>query len=155
MNNLKSAVNHRPTRVDELFRKELYRVSHITLAFSWLYKWHVSLHQELNKRKTAMMSATYFVRDMSKSHSCRSVPILRKLSNVSVHNYFYGFAVVFYSYVIRSAEGFDRLDVVFDRYFKNSLKVKTRKGWDSSGTQVLQITDDVPFPHNFANFVLV
>ena len=75
-------------------------------------------------------------------------PILRKSSNVSAY-IFYEFAVVFYNYVIRLAEGFDRLDVVFDRYFKNSLKAQTRKGRASSGTRVLQITDDVSFPCNF------
>ena len=73
---------------------------------------------------------------------------MRKLSNVSADN-FYEFAVVFYKYVIHLAEGFDRLDVVFDRYFKNSLKAQTRKGRGSSGTRVLQITDNVPFPRNF------
>ena len=62
---------------------------------------------------------------------------------------FYEFAVVFYKYVIHLAEGFDRLDVVFDLYFKNSLKARTRKGRGLSGTRVLQITDDVPFPCNF------
>ena len=59
-------------------------------------------------------------------------PILRKLSNVSADN-FYEFAVVFYNYVIRLAEGFDRSGVVFDRYFKNSLKAETRNGHSSSG----------------------
>ena len=62
---------------------------------------------------------------------------------------FYEFAVVFYKYVIRLAEGFDRLDVVFDRYFKNSLKAQTRKGRGS-----LQITDDVPVPYNFLTLFL-
>ena len=62
---------------------------------------------------------------------------------------FYEFAVVFYSYVIRLAGGFDRLDVVFDCYFKNSLKAQTGKGRGSPGTRVLQITDNVPFPLNF------
>ena len=61
---------------------------------------------------------------------------------------FIEFAVMFYNSVIRLAEGFDRLDVVFDRYFNNSLKAQTRKGRGWSGTQVLQITDHVPFPRN-------
>ena len=56
---------------------------------------------------------------------------------------------LFYNYVIRLAGGFDRLDVVFDFYFRNSLKAQTGKGRGSSGTRVLQITDDVPFPLNF------
>ena len=67
---------------------------------------------------------------------------------------FYEFAVVFYNYVIHLVEGFDRLDVVFDRYFKNSLKVQTRKGRGLPGTRVLQITEHVPFPRNFLTSVL-
>ena len=82
-----------------------------------------------------------------------AAPILHKLSNVSADS-FYEFAVVFYKYVIRLAEGFDRLDVVFDHYFKNSLKAQTRKGRGSSGTWVLQITDDVAFPRNFLTSLL-
>ena len=61
---------------------------------------------------------------------------------------FYEFAVAFYNHVIRLAEGFDRLDVVFDRYFKSNSKVKIRKGQGSTAAQVLQISDDVPFPRN-------
>ena len=56
---------------------------------------------------------------------------------------------LFYKYVIRLAEGFGWLDVVFDHYLKSSLEGQTRKGRGSSGTQVLQITDDAPFPPNF------
>ena len=56
-----------------------------------------------------------------------TLPILCKLLNVSAGN-FYEFAALLYNYVIRLAEGFGRLDVVFDRYFKNSLKVQTKKG---------------------------
>ena len=56
---------------------------------------------------------------------------------------------MFYHYIIRLAEGFDRLDIVLDHYFMNSLKAQTRKGRGSSGTRVLQITDNVPFPRNF------
>ena len=67
---------------------------------------------------------------------------------------FYEFAVAFYNHVIRLAEGFDRLDVVFDRYFKSNSKAKIRKGQGSTAAQVLQISDDVPFPRN-SNFVLV
>ena len=67
---------------------------------------------------------------------------------------FYKISDVFYNYVIRLAEGFDRLDVVFDRYFKNSLKAQTRKGRGLSGTWVLQITGDVPFPRSFLTLFL-
>ena len=49
----------------------------------------------------------------------------------------------------RLAAGFSRLNVVFDRYFRNSLKAQTRKGRGSGGTRVLEISDDIPFPNNF------
>ena len=62
--------------------------------------------------------------------------------------------LLFYNYVIHLVEGFDRLDVVFDRYFKNSLKVQTRKGRGLLGTRVLHITEHVPFPRNFLTSVL-
>ena len=80
-------------------------------------------------------------------------PILRKLGNAAVEN-FYEFAVVFYNYVVRKALFFNRLDVIFDRYFKNSLKSQTREGRGSSGTRVTAINDDVPFPSNFLNSFL-
>ena len=60
------------------------------------------------------------------SETCAS-SILCKLLNVSPES-FYEFAIVFYNYVIPLAEGFDRLDVVFNHYFKNSSKARTRKG---------------------------
>ena len=50
-----------------------------------------------------------------------ALPILHKLLNESGDN-FYEFAGFFYNKVIRLAEGFDRLDVVFN-HFKNGLKV--------------------------------
>ena len=59
--------------------------------------------------------------------ACQQPIILRKFSNVSANN-FCKFAVMFYNYAIRLAEGFGRLDVVFDCYFKNSLKAQSRKG---------------------------
>ena len=56
---------------------------------------------------------------------------------------------MFCNWVIHLDKGFDRLDVVFNRYFKNSVKAQTRKGQGSSGTRVLQVTDDVPFLRYF------
>ena len=44
--------------------------------------------------------------------------ILHKIFNVSGDNS-YEFVVMFYNYVIRLDEGFDRIDVVFSCYFKN------------------------------------
>ena len=145
MNKLRSAVEHRPARADKLFKEELYRVPHcfsVDCTDEMYHDSNSSIQERLPSFHQPITSET-----------CRNViiveasPILCKFSNVSADN-FYEFVVVFYSYIICLNKGFDRLDVVFDRYCKNSLKVQTRKGRDSSGTRVLQITDDVPFPGN-------
>ena len=102
-----------------------------------------SVRERLPSCQQPIMSETYRNAIIVEASS-----ILRKRLEVSADN-FYEFAVVFYHYVIPLVEGFNWLDVVFDRYFKNSLKAQARKGQGSSGTRVLQITDDVPFSRNF------
>ena len=146
MNKLRSAVEHRPARADELFREELYGIPHCFSVDCTDEMYHgskSSIRERLPSCQQPIISETYrnviFV---------EASPILHKLANMSADK-FYEFAVVFYNYVICLAEGFHRLDVVFDRYFKNILKAQTRKGRGSSGTLVLKITDDVPFPRNF------
>ena len=146
MNKLRSAVEHRPARADELFRDELYGIplcSSVDCTDDMYHGSKSSIRERLPSCQRPIISETY-----RNAKIVKASPILRKLSNVSADN-FYEFAVVFYNYVIRLAEGFDRSDVVFDRYFKNSLKAQTTKGRGSSGTRVLQITEDVPVPLNF------
>ena len=146
MNKLRSAVEHQPARADELFKEELYGIPHCFSADSTDEMYHVSkrlIQERLPSCQQPIISEAY-----RNAIIVEASPILRKLLNVSADN-FYEFAVVFYNYVIRLAGGFDRLDVVFNHYFKNSLKAQTRKGRGSSGTRVLQIPDDVPFPRNF------
>ena len=50
--------------------------------------------------------------------------LLRTLSSISVET-FHDFAIVFCQHFNRLAEGFQRLDVVFNHYFSNSLKSQT------------------------------
>ena len=146
MNKLRSAVEHQPARADELFREELYGIPHCFSVDCTDEMYHgskSSIQERLPSCQQPIIAETY--RNVI---IVEASPILHKPSNVSADN-FYEFAVVFYKYVIHLAEGFDRLDVVFDRSFKNSLKAQTRRGQGSLGTRVLQITDDVPFSRNF------
>ena len=54
-------------------------------------------------------------------------PLLYKLSSISVET-FHDFAFVFYQHVNLVAEGFQRLDAVFDYCFSNILTSQTRMG---------------------------
>ena len=120
MNKLKSAV-----LLTELFREELYGIPHCFSVDCTDEMYHgskSSIRERLPSCQQPTMSEIY-----RNAIIAEASPILGKLSNVSADN-FYEFAVVFYNYVIRLAERFDRLDVVFHRYFKNSLKAQTRKG---------------------------
>ena len=151
MTKLRSAAEHQPTGADELFREELYGIPHcfsVHCTDEIYNSSKSSIRERLPPCQQPIISETY-----RNAIILEASPTLHKLSNMPADSS-YEFAVAFYYYVIPLAEGFDRLDVVFDRYFKNSLKAQTTKGRGSSGTRVLQITDDVPVPRNFLTLFL-
>ena len=94
MSKLRSAVEHRPARADELFPDELYGVPH---CFS------VDCTDEMyHGTKSSIQKRLPLCQQLTMSETFRNViiakvpPILRKLSNVSADN-FYEFAVMFYN----------------------------------------------------------
>ena len=97
MNKLRSAVEHRPPRADELFREDLYRVPHCFPVDCTDEMYH-GTKSSIQERLPPCISET-----------CRNAiipevsPMLRKLSNVSADN-FSEFAFVFYNYAIRLLE---------------------------------------------------
>ena len=130
MNKLRSAVEHRPNKADEFFSGELYGVPQSLSIDGTDQMYHgikSSIQDRLPSCQQPIMSSS-----SKKAIILEASPILRKLANVAVEN-FHEFAVVFYNYAIRRAECFNRLNVVFDRYFSNSLKSQTREGRGSSG----------------------
>ena len=78
--------------------------------------------------------------------------LLCKLSSISVET-FHDFAVI-YQHVNQLAEDFQKLDVVSDHYFSNSLKSQTQMGQGAGGVRVLHINNDIPFPYDFLNSFL-
>ena len=121
MNKLQIAVEHRPSLADA-FSEELYGVPHCFSVDGRDEMYHVtksSIQDRLLSCQQLIQTATGL-----KAIIMEASPLFRKLSNASVEN-FYEFAVVFYHHVVRLATGFSRLDVIFDRYFKNSLKART------------------------------
>ena len=151
MNKLRSAVEHRPVLAAKLFAEELYGVPHCFSVHGTDEMYHgtkSSIKDRLPSSPPPLPTAT-----SPKALIVEASPLIRKLSNVTVDN-FHEFAVVLYNHVVRLAAGFKRLDVVFDRYFKDSLKAQTRTGRGSGGTRVLEISDDIQFPDNFQHSFL-
>ena len=151
MNKLRSAVEHRTVKADEFFNGEIYGVPQCFSVDGTDQMYHgtkSSIQDRLPSCQEPILSPSD-----KKAIILEASPILRKLGNAVVEN-FHEFAVVFYNYIIRKAVFFNRLDIIFDRHFSNSLKSQTREGRGSSGTRVTTINDDVPFPSNFLNSFL-
>ena len=60
---------------------------------------------------------------------------------------FLDFAHQVYAYIMAMADGFDRIDVIADRYFKDSLKKQTRISRGNAPT--ILFDDDTKFPGDF------
>ena len=70
--------------------------------------------------------------------------ILRRAFNAST---FLEFATQVYAHLFSLAEAYDRVDVIFDRYFKNSLKKQTRTTRGNAPT--ISFDDNTKFPGDF------
>ena len=91
MNKLKSAVEHRPTGADELFREELYGIPHCFSVDCTDEMYHgskSSIRERLPSCQQPTMSEIYRNAIIAKASA-----ILGKLSNVSADN-FHEFPVV-------------------------------------------------------------
>ncbi len=60
---------------------------------------------------------------------------------------FSDFAVILYHQIMKLSHGHDRIDLVFDRYFEESLKEGTRDQ-RGSGSMFVFDGDDTPVPNN-------
>ena len=81
MNKLRSAVEHRPARADELFREELYGIPHCFSVDCTDEMYHgskSSIQERLPSCQQPIISETY-----QNVIIVETSPILRKLSNVS------------------------------------------------------------------------
>ena len=152
MNKLRSAVVHRPVQAEEFFKGELYGVAHCFSDDGSHKMYHGSKSSILERLQSSLPPP---VLDQSGNNVIimEASPLLRKLSNASVAN-FDEFSVVFYNHAVLLVRDCNRLDIVFDQYFSDSLKAQTRTGRGEAGTRVLNINDDTPFPSNFLSSFL-
>ena len=68
---------------------------------------------------------------------------------------FFEYSTVFLQYVLSIGSSFHRADIVFDRYFSNSIKSTTRKRRRQGHRPIRRIIEDgsVPLPNNWGNFL--
>ena len=68
---------------------------------------------------------------------------------------FLEYSTVFMQYVLSVGSFFHRVDIVFDRYFSNSMKSTTRKRRRQGHRPRRRIIEDgsVPLPNNWGNFL--
>ena len=68
---------------------------------------------------------------------------------------FFEYSTVFLQYVLSIGSSFHRVDIVFDRYFSNSIKSTTRKRRRQGHRPIRRIIEDgsVPLPNNCGNFL--
>ena len=146
MNKLRSAVEHRPTQAEVFFAEEPCGVPQCFSIEGTDDMYHGTKSSIKDRLQPCQPPAP--TQENYKAVIIEASPVFRKLSEAAVE-IFYEFAVVVYNHVTRLAQGFSRLDVIFDRYFESSLKAQTRKGRGSGGTRLPEINDNVPFPENF------
>ena len=65
---------------------------------------------------------------------------------------FASFAQRTYAHIIELGRGYDRIDVICDRYFASSLKTQTRD--DRGSGNIMEFHDNSPFPKDFKEYFL-
>ena len=145
MNKLHSAVEHRSLLADSLFAEELYGVPHC-FATDVDVMYH-GTKSSIKDRLKSCSPPAHLTESTWTAIVLEASPLIRKLSHVPVES-FHDFSAVLYQHISKLATGFDRVDIIFDRYFKDSLKRQTRIDRGVSGTRFLKINFQNSFLRN-------
>ena len=139
-NKLRSAIEFRGKEAQEVFKHELFGVFQSIVATpSTLY--HALKSAILNRFQTVNNKPSFrdersaFVVELS-----AMVLIKAKCDAETFHD----FSLIMYTYIIKQGKNYERIDVVCDQYFADSLKEGTRKE-RGSGTQK-NFDDSTNFP---------
>ena len=150
MNKLRSAIEHRPFKAEEFFKGEIYGVPPCFSVDCTDEMYHGKKSSILERLPSSLPPSV--TTTSSKAIIIEASPLFRKLSNVTAQN-FDELGAIYYHHICCLAKGFERVDVVFDRYFSCSLKAQTRSGRGAAGTRISSITDNTPFPKDFLDFL--
>ena len=115
---LRDAVRHRREKAEMLFSTEIFGISQC-LSINGHNIYHGTKSNILQRFKPT----EFLGNETSSAIIIKLGAILRCSFNVITFN---DFAGKIYAYIIDIATGYDRVDIVCDKYFENSLKSLTR-----------------------------
>ena len=143
LNKMKSACEHRPDMALELFENEIMNIPQsLTPDGVSLYhgtKADIAKRFESEENIPEKEGKSAIILEMS--------PIIRAKACSSGIECFSDFAVIIHHHVMKLSHGYDRIDLIFDRYFEGSLKDGTRNE-RGTGSMFVFEGDDTPIPNN-------
>ena len=139
MTKLRAAISYRREHVKLLFKTEIFATSQSLAADSnTLYH---GTKSDILKRFSQISSPEPSI---SSAILIELSPILRLDFNADT---FLSFSLKVYRHIIDLGKMYDRIDVICDRYFDNSLKTQTRDGRGSGTT--IPFDENSAFPKDF------
>ena len=143
LNKMKSACEYLPAMALEVFQGEIMDIPQ-SLTPDGLSLYH-GTKSDITKR--------FISQDNLPEYDCKSAiilemsPIIHAKSCSTGIECFSDFAVILYHEIIKLSHGYNRIDLVFYRYFDESLKEGTRNQ-RGSGSRFAFDGDDTPVPNN-------
>ena len=122
INKMKSVCGYRSDMALELFEGEILNIPH-SLTPDGISLYH-SNKADIAKRLDSEESIAN--QDGKSAIILEMSPLIRAKSCSFGIDTFSDFAVIIYDHVMKLSHGYDRVDLVFDRYFQESLKEGTR-----------------------------
>ena len=151
INKMRSACEHRPDLAQKVFEHEIFDVPQ-SLSTNSVSMYH-GAKSDITKRLSSFCDSRIPTRECKSAVIIEMSPlIIAKCFSLTNTTCFSDFAVLLYYYILKLGMDFDRIDLVFDRYFDNSLKEDTRKN-RGSGSR-FAFTNDTALPNNMTeNFL--
>ena len=136
---LRSAHQYRPEAVKELFESEIFGIAQsISSQKLQLYN---GTKSEITRRFTT-----------TSTQVCTSKSGIVKSKQAVSCQTFDNFAEIVYRHINFLSQGYERCDVVADRYFTGSLKEGTRSKRGDTGS-TMHFTGETKFPSKFSDFL--
>ena len=140
---MKSACEHRKDLALQVFEGEVMNIPQ-SLTPDGVSLYH-GTKSDITKRFTSEESL--MEHDGKSALVIEMSPVIRAKSISLGIECFSDFAVIIYNHIMKLSHGYDRVDLVFDRYFEDSLKEGTRNE-RGTGSMFVFESDNTPIPNN-------